>query len=133
MKECLEYFNYNKEQLINAILENNLPKDLQNKIKPSVSEEFIENEETGKNKTIFDGDQFDLSNKTKVDYSRIHIGKRNTTDNLLINEPISTVKFNYQNQLSNNDNEYEDEYDDTYDDQTDVYQDSSAFDIKFAF
>jgi hypothetical protein len=128
IKDCMEYFDNNKEQLINAILENNLPKDLQNKIQPS----FIENEkEIAKNKTIFDGDQFDISKKGKIDYSRIHIGKRNTTDNLLINEPISKVKFDYQNQLSNNDNEYNDEYDDTYDDKTDLYQDASAFDIKF--
>ena len=70
----MEYFNLNKEQLINAILENNLPIELQNKIKPKSS--VAEFEENGRNKTVFDGDEFDLKNKNKVDYSRIHIGKR---------------------------------------------------------
>lgn len=126
----MHYFNFNKEQLINAILENNLPKELQNKLKPSSSIEEDDNP-SGKNKTIYDGDQFDVSSKNKVDYSRIHIGKRNITDNLFVNEPVSTAKFDYQNQLSNNDNEYEDEYDDTYDDHADAYDETSAFDIKF--
>jgi hypothetical protein len=67
LQQCLEYFNFNKDQLINAILENNLPECLQNLLKPKSNENI---------RSVFDGDEFDLKNKNKIDYSKIHIGKR---------------------------------------------------------
>ena len=66
------YFNFNKDQLINAILENNLPLTLTSKLKPH-SDKI---DDATKKRSVFDGDQFDFSNKDKIDYSKIHIGKK---------------------------------------------------------
>jgi hypothetical protein len=82
-KKCLKYYNNNVEQVINALLENNLPifsadepteeYDYSNFVPPEI-EDF--NSELSKRKNIFDNDEFDVFNKQAVDLSKIHIGKK---------------------------------------------------------
>ncbi len=78
----MKYYNSNVEQVINALLEDNLPVfpaddpieefDYANFVPPEI-EDFSE---LSQRKGIYDNDQFDVFNKANVDLSKIHLGKK---------------------------------------------------------
>jgi hypothetical protein len=77
------------EQVINALLENNLPVfpndepadedeeefDYANFVPPN-AEETAFSSELSQRKNVYDNDDFDVFNKTTVDLSKIYLGKK---------------------------------------------------------
>ena len=142
--ECvLVEFGFKVDETINALLEGNLPKHLQD-LDPSLSKDLLhakkpEPEPEPVMRSIYDGDEFDVFSRDNVDLSKVHRGKRNKTtdakklledkrdvmkmkdrfDRLGIVEDIEVIevlKRSDREPQPGNDYDYDDEYDDTYDD-----------------
>lgn len=130
---CLEELNYDVEQVINVLLEDNLPPSLQN-VNRNLSKDEVMKSRTQPIKTIlderhsiYDKDEFDVFTKSKVDLSKVHKGKRRNTGNLksLLSDKTDmteAVKERYSaydvfNRHVRIVTMYDDEYDDTYDSQ----------------
>ncbi|KAI9145636.1 hypothetical protein BKA69DRAFT_450615 [Paraphysoderma sedebokerense] len=129
VEACLSRYNNSTEEVINALLEGNLPPDLASldrsmkRMQPAKNMEIVpysggaEIEEAGRNvlserKNIFDGDEFDVFNRS-IDVSKVHKGKKDKTTGVL--EDKSFVQEHKEAILTDIFDEYEDEYDDTYD------------------
>ena len=98
VQACLEYFDNSPEQVINTLLEENLPPHLANmdrnmpKKAPvnssssTISHEGHQNLQDQENMTstrlnIFDSDEFDINVRDNVDMSKIHRGKQRRAKN----------------------------------------------------
>ncbi|XP_023216586.1 activating signal cointegrator 1 complex subunit 2-like isoform X1 [Centruroides sculpturatus] len=122
VEQCLEYYNYDAEKVISALLDDTLPSSL-NKLDRSMKS-TRKSSILSSRKNIYDNDEFDVFSTDKIDKSRIHKGKRE--DKLLdINivlkqdKNASALREIYQKYdviEETDDTLYEDEYDDTYDD-----------------
>ncbi|RNA20224.1 activating signal cointegrator 1 complex subunit 2 isoform X1 [Brachionus plicatilis] len=125
VKKCLNYFNNNVEQVINAFLENNLPQF------PSKEPENLISNQSEQNlrKNIYDNDEFDVFNKNEVDLSKIYLGKKNEIEKFDLDNKDDVcrdfVLYEY-----NEDDIYEDEYDDTYDSNITANDNYDGFNIK---
>ncbi|XP_011503352.1 PREDICTED: activating signal cointegrator 1 complex subunit 2, partial [Ceratosolen solmsi marchali] len=129
IQKCLTYYNYNKESVINAVLEDCLPVELKSldptlPYLPSDSEKLaptidLSNEIEKLN--VSENNQFDIMTKDVTDSISIHKGKRKDKyENLneLLNEKSHIAESkNIYNKYSIVTSEYDDEYDDTYNDQ----------------
>ncbi|XP_066960498.1 activating signal cointegrator 1 complex subunit 2 isoform X1 [Macrobrachium rosenbergii] len=91
IQQCLQYYEYSTEAVINAILEDSLPPSLVTldrsapalkKPVPVVPPETSENEVKQEKKdfmdraNIYNNDEFDVFSRRDVDHSRIHKGKK---------------------------------------------------------
>ena len=130
---CLQELNYDVEQVINVLLEDNLPPSLQN-VNRNLSKDEVMKSRTQPLKTtlderhsVYDKDEFDVFTNSKVDLSKVHKGKRRNAGNLksLLSDKTDiteAVKERYSaydvfNRHARIARMYEDEYDDTYDSQ----------------
>ncbi|XP_063844873.1 activating signal cointegrator 1 complex subunit 2-like isoform X1 [Scylla paramamosain] len=99
IRECLRYYNHRPEEVINALLEDNLPPSLANldrsaPLRPSTppppaEEESQEVPSLGileQRANVYDNDEFDLFTRKDVDRSKIHKGKKATTTRKLLYE-----------------------------------------------
>ncbi|XP_031788884.1 activating signal cointegrator 1 complex subunit 2 [Nasonia vitripennis] len=129
LEMCLKHYNYNKEAVINAVLEDSLPIELKSLDRnlpfippdPEEASATIDNALGMQRLNIYDNDEFDIMTKDNIDTSKIHKGKRKDkykNFNELLNDKsyIAQTKDIY-NKYTIVTNEYDDEYDDTYDDQ----------------
>ena len=130
----LAEFSFKVDQAINALLEGNLPKHLQ-ELDPSLPKQ-ISKEPEPVLRSIYDGDEFDVFSRDDVDKSKVHRGKKNKNtdakklledkrdvwkmkdkfDRLGIVEDIEVIEVKNREPELGNDYDYDDEYDDTYDD-----------------
>ncbi|GAB6033363.1 hypothetical protein CHUAL_013128 [Chamberlinius hualienensis] len=127
VKSCLEYYNYDVERVINAILEESLPSILCNldremalvedvKPVPNVIEDFNPSSLIEQRRNVFDNDEFDIFRRSDIDLSRVHRGKRNKLESISSNEiKDRTLKLLEESLNPEVSNIYDDEYDDTYD------------------
>merc|ERR1712218_266913 len=149
--KCLEYFDNSPEQVINTLLEDNLPphlasmdrkmlkKDAMPSKSPSVSKESNEpaaNIDMASNRVnVYDGDEFDINVRDKVDLSRVHRGKQRRAKNAnamlddkrelkskSMKDRFAALSITVDEEFivpgtSGGGYDYDDEYDDTYDDQ----------------
>lgn len=93
VKKCLKYYNNNTEQVINAFLENNLPEfpsetlvsGTDSKLSAYMNDYYDTDDfddvskaisEIGNRKNIYDGDDFDVFKKDKVDLEKVYLGKK---------------------------------------------------------
>ncbi|XP_076326218.1 activating signal cointegrator 1 complex subunit 2 [Tachypleus tridentatus] len=128
VEECLKYYNFEVELVINALLEDSLPEEL-----ASLDRSMERRKEQPKKpavlanrKCIYDNDEFDIYSNDTVDTSRIHKGKReskhsNLSELMNEKEELQSMRAfykKYDNIVEEKDldpNLYDDEYDDTYD------------------
>lgn len=84
-QRCLKHYNNNTETVINAILEDSLPAELKeiDRQLPYIPSDPIEEASTSADKAlgmerlnVFDGDEFDIMTRDKIDASKVHRGKR---------------------------------------------------------
>ena len=131
---CLEEFNYNVEQVINLLLEDNLPPSLQDLDRNMPREEALKSKQqqpktlVKQRYCVYDQDEFDVfSAAGKIDVSKVHKGKRRDRGNLTSlladkSHITDSVKERYSaydvfGKLRWRETMYDDEYDDTYDSQ----------------
>lgn len=148
---CLEYFDFSPEQVINTLLEDNLPPHLASMDRKMVKQESMPSSSssvpkdtnestlisdiTNTRSNIYDGDEFDINVRDKVDLSKIHRGKqrRAKNANAMLDDKkelkTQTMKDRFAALsivvdeeyivpgTSGGGYDYDDEYDDTYDDQ----------------
>ncbi|XP_029843375.3 activating signal cointegrator 1 complex subunit 2 isoform X1 [Ixodes scapularis] len=113
LQQCLEYYN-NYEEVVMALLDNNLPPSL---CQPEPSSSRLATLEA---RSIYDNDEFDILRRDDVDLSRIHIGKKSKTPKSLDEKGHDRVLKEVYEKYSMihedvAEDTYEDEYDDTYD------------------
>ena len=141
---CLEELNYDTEQVINLLLEDNLPPPLQNLNRNLTKEEAMKHRKQPvktvleERHSVYDRDEFDVLSGSKVDVSKVHKGKRRNKGNFktLLSDKsdiTETVKERYSAYDVFNQHEwtaslYDDEYDDTYDSQNVGAQDADSVD-----
>jgi len=129
---CLEYYNYKVDQVLNAVLEENLPPSLSqldrklsrkpveiSRLAPQVT---LEESVLDSRHNIFDNDEFDVFRNPVIDRTKVHKGKKVAVANpkVVLDENqllLPHVKELYDRYGSVDDDEdvYNDEYDDTYD------------------
>ncbi|KAM7301733.1 hypothetical protein ISCGN_017250 [Ixodes scapularis] len=114
LQQCLEYYNDNYEEVVMALLDNNLPPSLS---QPEPSSSRLATLEA---RSIYDNDEFDILRRDDVDLSRIHIGKKSKTPKSLDEKGHDRVLKEVYEKYSMihedvAEDTYEDEYDDTYD------------------
>jgi len=132
---CLEEFGYDVEKVVNALLENNLPPNLQgvdrglenaHNTSAGVSDNSLSL--LSQRRNVYDGDEFDVFSRSDIDLDRVHQGKREKSDSQDMTggglDPEIRARYAaYALQpVAVNDVddvegvwEYDDEYDDTYD------------------
>lgn len=141
---CLEELNYEVEQVINLILEDNLPPCLQNLDRNLSKDEAMKDKKQpvktllGQRHSVYDKDDFDVFAGNKLNLSKIHKGKRRDVGSikkLLFDKSDITesVKERYAaydvfNRHVWTASLYGDEYDDTYDSQNVGAQDADSAD-----
>eukprot|EP00743_Colponemidia_sp_Colp-15_P006671 GILK01007193.1.p1 GENE.GILK01007193.1~~GILK01007193.1.p1 ORF type:complete len:771 (-),score=185.49 GILK01007193.1:63-2228(-) len=120
ISRCLQFFDSNVSQVIDSLLENNLPPHLDQLDRSlalesvAVEKEPLTADETdfsllAARRNIYDGDEFDLNRPQQFAVNQVHIGKRQISEDAdnefrkLMKERIATYDA------------YDDEYDDTYD------------------
>ncbi|XP_064455994.1 activating signal cointegrator 1 complex subunit 2-like isoform X2 [Ornithodoros turicata] len=117
IESCLQYYNNNHEEVVMAILDDNLPPDL-SKQRPSNS---VEKPLVFEPRSIYDNDEMDILRRDDVDLSRFHMGKKNKTPKSLDDPAHEKVlkevyeRYNIVQDEAVAEDTYEDEYDDTYD------------------
>ena len=129
---CLQNMNYDVERVINLILENSLPGELNNLDRNlSKSEVMNQSNVLSSRHNIHDQDEFDIFTNPNVDLSRVRKGKTRATDSIKTvfdterdTESMKQIILNYDETF----NDYEDEYDDTYDEQNVGAQDVDSAD-----
>ncbi|CAN7996646.1 unnamed protein product, partial [Ixodes hexagonus] len=114
ISQCLEYYNNSYEEVVMALLDNNLPPSLS---QPEASSSRLSAFEA---RSIYDNDEFDILRRDDVDLSRIHIGKKSKTPKSLDEKGHDKVLKQVYEKYSMihedvAEDTYEDEYDDTYD------------------
>ena len=130
---CLEEFGYDVEKVVNALLENKLPTNLQgvdwsleNAHDTSAGVNDNSSSLLSQRRNVYDGDEFDVFTRTDIDLDRVHQGKRdkNNVDDVTSAGLDPEVRahcaaYALQPVVVNDDEsdvwEYDDEYDDTYD------------------
>ncbi|KAJ9593726.1 hypothetical protein L9F63_014699, partial [Diploptera punctata] len=123
---CLEHFNFTSEAVINAVLEDTLPPNLQSidQSLPRIpkEKEIEEAANCVQRLNVFDNDEFDIMTQDHVDTSRIHKGKRNSKHknlNDLIDDKSHREEYREMytkfGLVDTEGSMYDDEYDDTYD------------------
>jgi len=132
---CLEEFGYDVEKVINALLENNLPPNLQgvdrgleNAHNTSAGVSDNSSSLLSQRRNVYDGDEFDVFSRSDIDLDRVHQGKREKSDVRDVTggglDPEIRARYAayaLQPVAVNDDDdvegvwEYDDEYDDTYD------------------
>ncbi|XP_047107899.1 activating signal cointegrator 1 complex subunit 2 isoform X6 [Schistocerca piceifrons] len=128
IEKCLEYYDYASERVVNAVLENQLPEELQNidTSMPRIPPEKDEESYVSRRHNIYDNDEFDIMTQDVMDTTRIIRGKRKPKykdvkelldDKTLIKQYQSTyAKLGLVEEDESQFNYYDDEYDDTCDD-----------------
>ncbi|XP_049950825.1 activating signal cointegrator 1 complex subunit 2 isoform X1 [Schistocerca serialis cubense] len=128
IEKCLEYYDYASERVVNAVLENQLPEELQNidTSMPRIPPEKDEESYVSRRYNIYDNDEFDIMTQDVMDTTRIIRGKRKPKykdvkelldDKTLIKQYQSTyAKLGLVEEDESQFNYYDDEYDDTCDD-----------------
>ncbi|XP_071037755.1 activating signal cointegrator 1 complex subunit 2 isoform X2 [Parasteatoda tepidariorum] len=125
IQKCLEHYDYESEQVINALLSDSLPDHL------SCLDKQMDWNSTNKEiytvlserKNVFDNDEFDIFSRNNVNMENIHKGKKNKTSESYQSlqkdkdsEFLKELTLNYEYEEDDSRvNLYEDEYDDTYD------------------
>ncbi|XP_077554596.1 activating signal cointegrator 1 complex subunit 2 isoform X4 [Haemaphysalis longicornis] len=118
LQECLKYYNYNHEEVVMALLDNNLPPSLS---EPTASTSAAAPLPVFEPRSIYDNDEFDILRRDDIDMSRIHIGKKSKTPKSLDDRGHDKVlkemyqKYSIVHEVVDDEGLYEDEYDDTYD------------------
>jgi len=132
---CLEEFGYDVEKVINALLEDNLPVNLQgvdqtleNAHDTSAGVNDNSSSLLSQRRNVYDGDEFDVFTRCNIDVSRVHQGKRDKSDienvaggRLDPEVRAHCASYALQQLVVDDDGdvtgvcEYDDEYDDTYD------------------
>lgn len=141
---CLEELNYDVEQVINLLLEDNLPPSLQNANRSLSKEELLKDRKQPETTvleqrhSVFDKDEFDVFSGNKVDVTKVQKGKRRDRANFktLLSDKshiTESVKERYSaydvfNRHVRVANLYDDEYDDTYDSHNVGAQDADSAD-----
>ncbi|CAH3186731.1 unnamed protein product, partial [Porites evermanni] len=141
---CLEELNYEVEQVINLILEDNLPPCLQNLDRNLSKDEAMKNKKQPvktvleQRHSVYDKDDFDVFAGNKLNLSKIHKGKRRDVGSIkkLLSDKsdiTESVKERYAaydvfNRHVWTASLYDDEYDDTYDSQNVGAQDADSAD-----
>ena len=129
---CLQKMNYDVEKVINVILENSLPEELNNLDRSlSKSDVMKQSNVLSSRHNIYDQDEFDIFTNAKVDLSRVQKGKTRATESMKrvfdTEKDVESMKqliLNYDETFD----DYEDEYDDTYDEQNVGAQDVDSAD-----
>jgi activating signal cointegrator complex subunit 2 len=146
VEACLAYFDHNPEKVINSLLEENLPPHLMDLDRTTQKKK--ETEVARHN--VFDGDEFDVNSRDRVDKSRVHRGKYALTKtardaNALLDDKKDLEcmrdRFNALSVVTDIvylskedaaaadfDGDYDDEYDDTYDDNAVGQEEPDAMD-----
>lgn len=104
IRECLRYYNHQPEEVINALLEDNLPPSLASLDRtaplrpptppPPSSEETQPLPSTGileQRSNVYDNDEFDMFTRPDVDRSKIHKGKKKVTTTGVLYEKDEAV------------------------------------------
>ena len=141
---CIEELNYDVEQVINLLLEDNLPPSLENANRNLSKEELMKTRKQPvatvleQRHSVYDKDEFDVFAGNKVDVTKVHKGKRRDRANLktLLSDKshiTGSVKDRYAaydvfNRHAWTASLYDDEYDDTYDSQNVGAQDADSAD-----
>ena len=141
---CLEELNFDVEQVINVLLEDNLPPSLQDADRSLSKEALMRNKKKPsttilkERRSVYDKDEFDVFSGSKVDVAKVHKGKRRDRTNLQTllsdkSDMTESVKERYSSYDVFNEhrrmvNLYDDEYDDTYDSQNVGAQDADSAD-----
>lgn len=141
---CLEELNFDVEQVINVLLEDNLPPSLQDADRSLSKEALMRNKKKPsttilkERHSVYDKDEFDVFSGSKVDVAKVHKGKRRDRTNLQTllsdkSDMTESVKERYSSYDVFNEhrrmvNLYDDEYDDTYDSQNVGAQDADSAD-----
>ena len=141
---CLEELNFDVEQAINLLLEDNLPPSLQNANRSLSKEELMKNKNIPpttvleERHSVYDKDEFDIFSGSKVDVTKVHKGKRRDRANIKTllsdkSDMTESVKERYSaydvfNRHIRMVSLYDDEYDDTYDSQNVGAQDADSAD-----
>lgn len=117
LKDCLKYYSNNHDEVVMALLDNNLPPSLTIPTPSTSASAPLEIEA----RSIYDNDEFDIFRRNDVDMSKIHIGKKSKTPKSLDDKGHDKVlkevyeKYSIVQEFVDDVGVYEDEYDDTYD------------------
>lgn len=141
---CLEELHFDVEQVINLLLEDNLPPSLRDADRSLSKETLMKNKKKTsttilkERHSVYDKDEFDVFSGSKVDVTKVHKGKRRDRANLqaLLSDKsdiTESVKERYAAYDVFNEHRrmvslYDDEYDDTYDSQNVGAQDADSAD-----
>ncbi|KAH8008834.1 hypothetical protein HPB51_005881 [Rhipicephalus microplus] len=116
-QDCLKYYSNNHDEVVMALLDNNLPPSLTIPTPSTSASAPLEIEA----RSIYDNDEFDIFRRNDVDMSKIHIGKKSKTPKSLDDKGHDKVlkevyeKYSIVQEFVDDVGVYEDEYDDTYD------------------
>ena len=77
VEACLEYFDHNPERVINSLLEENLPPHLM-ELDRKTARKKTEAAPSATRSNVFDGDEFDVNSRDRLDMGRVHKGKHAT-------------------------------------------------------
>ena len=76
VEACLEYFDHNPEKVINSLLEENLPPHLMELDRQTARKKAEAPSASGPSRSnVFDGDEFDINSRDRLDMGRVHKGK----------------------------------------------------------
>ncbi|XP_053598785.1 activating signal cointegrator 1 complex subunit 2 [Microplitis demolitor] len=126
IEKCLKHYKYNTADVINAILEDNLPSELKELDRtlpyipadPAEASAAVDRTLGFERLNVFDGDEFDVMTQDKIDKSRVHRGKRKdkykNLNEMLNDKSFKTDTVNIYSKYGVIEDEYDDEYDDTY-------------------
>ena len=73
VEACLEYFDHDPERVVNSLLEENLPPHLAELDRKTAAEK------KAVRSNVFDGDEFDINSRDRLDMGRVHKGKHSMT------------------------------------------------------
>ncbi|XP_059151768.1 activating signal cointegrator 1 complex subunit 2-like [Physella acuta] len=128
---ALEELDWNHEKVVSSILEDKLPPSLAGINRGLQRQERTDNQGDGQmdldnildsRRNIFDNDEFDIFHNKAVDFSKIHVGKKDQKVDIDDKTIVTVAKEKFeaygnidQDSMYDNQQMYEDEYDDTYD------------------
>ncbi|XP_063984523.1 activating signal cointegrator 1 complex subunit 2 isoform X2 [Diachasmimorpha longicaudata] len=127
--ECLKHYNNNPSAVINALLEDNLPQELNELDRelcyippdPMLASANVDEAIGYQRLNVFDGDEFDIMTRDSIDTTRAHRGKKKdkykNLEAMLNDKSFKNEVSTFYEQYGIIEDEYDDEYDDTYDGQ----------------